>query len=1319
MPLNRQNAVKTLPSSDSLPTFQSNRPNRSSSKVSLKILLARGINVAGAGSVRGELEVSVKDKAIGLGEVGIELNGVEELRNRDHTATKRIFYSRLLFQGPGLPPSNAVVAGSSASQGGYFPALRGRTRFDFSFDLPKDLPSTCAFGANAVVRYELRAFASSIFEGDVDLKSEKKDVLVVERWDDWRKGNWSTGVEKEAEQELRGREGGLVTIKGGIGNDEWSGSLPRLFWWRDVDEGVEGKGTIEVRLRINNTTKRHIPGVKASLIRRLRLRRDPVREGPAPPQLSSSVTNVDFLGSDYDVRAGSEREVLVSLQLPKEECWSGRKGTLFDLDCFVRIQVEGGFLDPKLFLEFPVWIAHPFSISNTTHRLVDTERKKHNLQVEIPPSPSVPFLRSPRSNLDFSSPSPTRQDFSTTEVAQPHRLGLSSGAYHYAGTAVSHSPLVQPHSTPSPQPSLSAAPLPNPPTFYTHTSPEPYTMPQPQNGYVALDPSLPEITPSRFLGSLQSQQPHQVYVSPESTMSVSMGPSPSHSPISPAQYSNFPPPPSWHQQPPLPPLDSHPSRQHSPLQPLEPYSAMQRAHHNHQTPIPPSLHSHQHPPTPSAPATYNPELPSIPLSCPSPAPSARNHPSFSPAQNSLSPRTTLKTPPPASPSSQYRKSSPSSSIGSSSALQPLDVNALDTIGEDGESQAGTTKSQAVGPSALAALREDDDSSSVHSVRVGSSPRSTSVQDLEELVAEEERKHEEERRVSLDLSKTLPPTPRDVPKKLSSTPMRAQDIFREGGDDLKPGRPQSPSPSTFPTTSPSPQVAARPEGGLSALQARLARATSPVQPPRSPSPSKSSTRTVSPAPALAVPKTQSALRARSLSRSSRQRDQELEKALQEAEEDPAEVVKRALSKATWSKSGPTPPPNVSSEVFKAVTAMKSLEINPREEAKVTSKSEAQLCQVEVSQVRVVERPAPVQQAQISTRPTSPPSRPPSRPIFSSAASASKRETPPLSTSATPSPRSDLSSSIEQYKSLPEENKIPRYEGPGPKINEKGRKVVDVAEVKELKKDAVVRVGDWLQKESRPVAISPWSSLAKSNSSSNLPSRSLEFGRQAPLPPTPVEPTPILKVADGMPIKGIVASRSTKEEDSSPTVAQLLAAETRAELRRIESSRDKASPVAKGMNGFLTALKQDEEFESKPHSSSVRGGKGGKVSSVTSIWASREEGAERIPIPTSAVRTHKPTKSLSSLATPSTQPLSPVGNTSPQTKSRSLQVLAPVAAKPFLNTTLGRSTSSDLASLRSPSIASSHSSVVEKEQVKPTVVGGAKVKDLLARYQQQLA
>jgi len=74
MPLQRNNAFKPLPTSDSLPTFPSNKPRNS--KLTLKVLLARGIHVAGT-TVQGELEISVKDKALALGEVGLELSGTE------------------------------------------------------------------------------------------------------------------------------------------------------------------------------------------------------------------------------------------------------------------------------------------------------------------------------------------------------------------------------------------------------------------------------------------------------------------------------------------------------------------------------------------------------------------------------------------------------------------------------------------------------------------------------------------------------------------------------------------------------------------------------------------------------------------------------------------------------------------------------------------------------------------------------------------------------------------------------------------------------------------------------------------------------------------------------------------------------------------------------------------------------------------------------------------------------------------------------------------------------------------------------------------
>lgn len=885
---------------------------------------------------------------------------------------------------------------------------------------------------------------------------------------------------------------------------------------------------------------------------------------------------------------------------------------------------------PKLCIEMPVYIAHPFSISTTAQRLIDSERQKYGLQqLEIAPSPSVPFLRSPKSTLDFaqSPSSPNSYPHPHQGFAQQQQLHAQTGGHHYANSSISASP--RPYSSPSPQPHFAPSP-----------SHSPYNMPTPQNGYVSFDPTLPDLTPSRFLGSLQDQQPGQVWVPPEATMNVPVGPPqpPSSHTGHSFAYQHTPIPPPSLVQPPLPPLDSHPSRQPSPnrpnidlshlqgfsqqdlrqveanLSPIEPYSALSRAHQDYRTASPSPIYSRPPEPhrTASAPASYEPETAQAfsPPPCPSPAPSIHRHSSL---------------PPPPSPSSHFRQQSPSSTP---SCHPPSTFDGLEAIGEDSESQAGTAKSQALTASALAALRtgDDDDASSVQSVRVGNSPGRTSVQDLEELVAEEERRFNEGKMVTeLDTSKTLPapPVPTGKTSSTSSKPMRAQDIFAFGAN---------------PPTSPSPKLAAPTESGFAALQARLSRSTTPLQEPSpsSPSPSRS------PSPSkLDLPKVgTSALRARSLSRASRQRDQDLEKALKEAEEDPAEVVKKALSKSSWSKqksSEPAPPPNVSSAVFKAVTAMKSFE-RPRgredsEESvgestcKVTSKTLED--PPEVKEVQVFRREAPISSApaqykalrsipkeEESARTISPPpSRPPSRPIFAS--SPSKRHTLPASPMPASTASFSLESPLEPSPSSPAKFTLTSGDTTAPapvvKVNEKGRKVVDMTEFKDLKNDAVARVGNWLQTENvetKSKGGSPWSSIHKSSSKTDIARkrRTIDFARPAPPPPTSSVPSIQSKPSSTsatVPSSPQPLSRSVSTE---PTIAQLLAAETRAALRLAESSRDAPSPVSKGLNGFLAAAKKDEEFDGpKYHRSSARGGKGGKVTNVASIWASREEQA----------------------------------------------------------------------------------------------------------------
>ena len=172
------------------------------------------------------------------------------------------------FQGSSLPPSNAVVPNSLPISGSYYPALRGRTRFAFSFDLPATSPSSCVLGRDAVTRYELRAFASSLVKGEVDIRSEKIEVKVVERWTDWREGRWRDGVERKASEKLKLAGEGKLEVSASIGMPGEDGvGKGRLFWRREDGRGDEGNGTIEVLVTVKNGSKRSVsPSDRKSVV---------------------------------------------------------------------------------------------------------------------------------------------------------------------------------------------------------------------------------------------------------------------------------------------------------------------------------------------------------------------------------------------------------------------------------------------------------------------------------------------------------------------------------------------------------------------------------------------------------------------------------------------------------------------------------------------------------------------------------------------------------------------------------------------------------------------------------------------------------------------------------------------------------------------------------------------------------------------------------------------------------------------------------------------------------------------------------------------
>lgn len=177
------------------------------SKVKVSIAVPDPTFVGGK-HVSGKMELECRaDKGLGIGVIMIELFGIQggspgffcvfsnfltwhaELSSRDHSATATFLHTQRLFQGPGLPPSNAVQAHSEPGDPPlpthHYHARRGISTFLFRIPLPIPNPSSVNFGGGlATVKYELRASASVYWRGEKRLVTERKVIDVVEGLDD-------------------------------------------------------------------------------------------------------------------------------------------------------------------------------------------------------------------------------------------------------------------------------------------------------------------------------------------------------------------------------------------------------------------------------------------------------------------------------------------------------------------------------------------------------------------------------------------------------------------------------------------------------------------------------------------------------------------------------------------------------------------------------------------------------------------------------------------------------------------------------------------------------------------------------------------------------------------------------------------------------------------------------------------------------------------------------------------------------------------------------------------------------------------------------
>ncbi|KAG1738398.1 uncharacterized protein EDB91DRAFT_458143 [Suillus paluster] len=322
------------------------------SKVKVSLTLSDPIFVAGS-NIAGKMEVECRgdgEFGLGIGLMMVELFAVQEITSRDHSATSTFIHSRRLFQGPGLPPSNAIQSdfipppGEPPLPAHHYPARRGLTTFFFRFPLPPSSPASISFGP-AQIRYEIRASVGVAWRGEKRLVTDQQDVNVVEYCD--------SRAPSKRPQGFAIADGGSISAQAFVMN----GPI------------IAGEVAC-VELQLKNHSLNWTSGVTVTLSRELRLSSPSVDKEEL--KITDAITEVDFRGHEYMVPPGIEGVANLVIDIPRSSRGSrggarvGENGNisdcLFEVCCSLRLRVDMPIGSEPAIIIIPLVIYHHLAI---------------------------------------------------------------------------------------------------------------------------------------------------------------------------------------------------------------------------------------------------------------------------------------------------------------------------------------------------------------------------------------------------------------------------------------------------------------------------------------------------------------------------------------------------------------------------------------------------------------------------------------------------------------------------------------------------------------------------------------------------------------------------------------------------------------------------------------------------------------------------------------------------------------------------------------------------------------------------------------------
>lgn len=349
----------------------------------MSLALSDPIFVAG-NNISGKMEVQCRgdgEFGLGIGLIAVELFAIQEITSRDHSGTSTFIYSRRMFQGPGLPPSNAIQSdfdhppGESPLPAHHYPARRGLTTFFFRFPLPPSSPASISFGP-AQIRYEIRASVGVAWRGEKRLVTDHQEVNVVEYYD--------IRAPSKRPQGFAVAEGGNI----------WAQAF--------VTNGPIVAGEVAcVELQLKNHSLNWTSGVTITLSRELRLSLPYVDKEAF--KITETVTEVEFRGHEYMVPPGIEGVANLVINIPRSSRGSrggarvGENGNttdcLFEVCCSLRLRINMPIGSEPVIIIIPLVIHHHLAVPDA-----------HASPYAIPATPSQPYASPPTHAYPLSPP---------------------------------------------------------------------------------------------------------------------------------------------------------------------------------------------------------------------------------------------------------------------------------------------------------------------------------------------------------------------------------------------------------------------------------------------------------------------------------------------------------------------------------------------------------------------------------------------------------------------------------------------------------------------------------------------------------------------------------------------------------------------------------------------------------------------------------------------------------------------------------------------------------------------------------------------------